>query len=52
MHLLERLTCKQRFEVGERFAKHLREEHPMQGPKEGRPGGLEELQKARVTGAA
>lgn len=46
MHLPERLTCKKRFEVGERFAKHPREEHSMQGPKEDRPGVLEELQRA------
>lgn len=44
--LLERVTCRQRPEVGERFAKHLREEHSRQGPKEGGPGLLEEQQGA------
>lgn len=41
-HLPERVTCKQRREVDERFAKHLRAEHSRQGPQEGRPRVLEE----------
>lgn len=42
MHLLERMTRKQRFEAGERFARHLREKHSRQGPKEGKPDVQEE----------
>lgn len=40
------MTCKQIFEVGERFAKHLREEDFRQGPNEGGPSVLEEEQGA------